>query len=283
MEQTENSPAPLKVRASCHAKFVRRFKPQSMEAPYPAMKVLCRNFGNILPLAALALVSCGGGSSGGSQNNPGTGTPYAFIAPILNSMRTYSETIVDNANNTIAISFSDTVMTVNADGTYVVLFQPSNPSVIVNGTNYGGPPETQTYNTSGQETVDAYTSDSTAYTCNFDPHGTGPAFPVQVGMSWSLDYTYSCNGGAATSYMQSGTVSDVESVTVPAGTFSAIKLQSTLTWTDGQGTTRTQTITNWRDVATSISVKQEFSVAYSGTLPTTGYAVSREILLESIS
>ena len=244
------------------------------------MKALCRKARNILPFAALALVSCGGG--GGAASTPGTGTSYAFIRPVLNSTRTYSETIVDNSNNTIAIGLSDTVMTVNSDGTYVVLFQPSNPSVIVNGTNYGGPPETETFNTSGQETVDVYTS-GTAYTCNFDPHGSGPDFPVQVGMSWSLDYTYSCNGGAPITYAQSGTVSDVESVTVPAGIFSAIKLQSTLTWTDAQGTTRTQTVANWRDVVPSISVKQEISIAYSGTLPTIGYALSREILLESIS
>jgi hypothetical protein len=247
------------------------------------MKALCAKARYVLPLAVLALVSCGGGGSGGATNNPGMGTSYTFIAPILNSTRTYSEAIIDNSNNTIAIVLSDTVMTVNADGTYVVLFQPSNPTVIVNGTNYGGPPETQSYSTSGQETLTVYTSDSTAYTCNFDPHGSGPDFPVQVGMSWSLDYTYSCNGGASTAYAQTGTVSDVESVTVPAGTFSAIKLQSTLSWTDAQGTTRTQTITNWRDVATSISVKQEVSIAYSGTLPATGYAVSREILLQSIS
>jgi hypothetical protein len=247
------------------------------------MKALCRNARYVLPLAAVALVGCGGGGSGGATSTLGTGTSYAFVAPILNSTRIYTETIIDNSNNTIAISFSDTVMTVNSDGTYVVLFQPSNPSVIVNGTNYGGPPETQTYSTSGQETLDVYTSGGTAYTCDFDPHGTGPAFPVQVGMSWSLDYTYGCNGGAATTYVQSGAVSDVESVTVPAGMFSAIKLLSTVMWTDAQGTTRTQTITNWRDVATSISVKQQISIAYGGTLPTTGYAVSREILLESTS
>jgi hypothetical protein len=247
------------------------------------MKAFCAKARYVLPLAVLALVSCGGGGSGGATNNPGMGTSYTFVAPVLNSTRNYSETIMDNSNNTIAISFSDTVMTVNADGTYVVLFQPSNPSVIVNGTNYGGPPETESLNTSGQETVQVYTNGGTAFTCNFEPHGSGPDYPLQVGMTWSLDYTYGCNGGALTSYVQSGTVSDVESVTVPAGTFSAIKLQSTLTWTDGEGTTRTQTITNWRDVATSVSVKQEISIAYSGTPPTTGYAVSREILLESIS
>ena len=80
-----------------------------------------------------------------------------------------------------------------------------------------------------------------------------------------------------------GSVVDVESVTVPAGTYSAIKLQSTVTWTNSAGTTRTQTITNWRDVVTSVSVKQEISIAYSGTIPTTGYVVSREILLQTSS
>jgi hypothetical protein len=85
------------------------------------------------------------------------------------------------------------------------------------------------------------------------------------------------------SYAQTGTVVDDESVTVPAGTFNAIKLESTLTWTDAQGTRRTQTVINWRDVLTSISVKQSISIAYSGTLPTTGYAVSREIILQKRS
>jgi hypothetical protein len=72
-------------------------------------------------------------------------------------------------------------------------------------------------------------------------------------------------------------------VSVPAGTFNAIKLQSTISWTDAQGTMRTQTITNWRDVLTSVSVKQSVSIAYAGTLPTNGYPVSRQIVLQSIS
>jgi hypothetical protein len=46
---------------------------------------------------------------------------------------------------------------------------------------------------------------------------------------------------------------------------------------------RTQTITNWRDVLTSVSVKQSVSIAYAGTLPTNGYPVSRQIVLQSIS
>ena len=84
-------------------------------------------------------------------------------------------------------------------------------------------------------------------------------------------------------YEQTGSVVDVESVTVPAGTFSALKLQSTVTWTDSQGTTRTETVTNWRDTATSHSVKENITVVVGGTPPTTGYPVSRKYVLESIS
>ncbi len=44
-----------------------------------------------------------------------------------------------------------------------------------------------------------------------------------------------------------------------------------------------ETVTNWRDIATSHSVKEVLTIVVSGTLPTTGYAVSREILLDSIT
>jgi hypothetical protein len=50
-----------------------------------------------------------------------------------------------------------------------------------------------------------------------------------------------------------------------------------------EGAYRGQTVTNWRDTATSRSVKEDITFVVSGTLPTTGYAVSREILLENIS
>jgi|GEM_PF-5310961 len=41
--------------------------------------------------------------------------------------------------------------------------------------------------------------------------------------------------------------------------------------------------TYWRDVATSDSVKENITIVVSGTPPTTGYPVSREIELESTS
>lgn len=161
---------------------------------------------------------------------------------------------------------------------------PNHESVIVNGTNYSVATETVTLNTSGQEL--SYTPGGAvgeAILCTFTPHGPGPDFPVIVGTSWTLDYTFACGTQTPTPYMQSGSVVDVESIAAPAGTYSALKLQSTLMWTDSQGTTRTQTITNWRDTATSVSVKQSITISYSGPLPTSGYPVSREIVLESAS
>jgi hypothetical protein len=234
-----------------------------------------------LYLFLLLVTGCGGGSDGDSST-PGAGTAYAFITPVLNSTLSYGVTIIDNSNNTINIGTTSTVTTVDSDGTYVIQTQPTNPTAIVNGTNYADPPITQTYNASGQELTNVYTSGA-VFTCTFDPHGVGPNFPVQVGQTWTLDYTYGCNSIAPTTHSQTGSVIDVELVTVPAGTFSAIKLQSTLTSTDTLGVTRTLTVTNWRDVATSISVKEEITYAYSGTLPTNGYPMSRVDVLLSTS
>jgi len=177
-------------------------------------------------------------------------------------------------------------MAVAADGTITEMQQSTtNNSAIVNGTNYTPLTETETYDgASGQETSYSYTAVSgEPTTCVYDPRDGGPDFPLRVGQTWSISYTFACGTESPVTYEQTGTVVDVESVTVPAGTFNALKLQSTVSWTSLQGTARTQTVTNWRDIATSHSVKEEISIAVSGTLPTNGYPVSREIVLETIS
>jgi hypothetical protein len=235
--------------------------------------------------AALAagLVGCGGGSDEGGSGSGAT--VYGFATPVLNSQRAYSETIVDNQNNIINLSYTVTVTAVNPDGSFTVeQADPSNQSLVVDGTSYAILTETINLNNNGQDISYNYTdAGSVSVICIYTPNGPGPNFPVTVGMPWTLDYSLSCGTQPAIAYVQTGTVVDVESVSVPAGTFNAIKLQSTISWTDAQGTTRTQTITNWRDVLTSVSVKQSISIAYAGTLPTNGYPVSREIVLQSLS
>jgi hypothetical protein len=232
-------------------------------------------------ISILALTGCGGS---GMENASGSGTAYAFVIPVLNSTRVYAESIVDNSNNTIDVGFSQTASAVSANGSATELEESTTAmSAVVNGTNYAMPTQSQNFNSDGQETSYINMADVPNVTCTYDPHGDGPDWPLRVGQTWSIDYTLTCDTGAPVSYTQSGSVVDVEKVTVLAGSFTAIKLQSSVTWTDSAGTTRTQTITNWRDVSTSHSVKQVLSIAVSGTLPSTGYAVSRQILLESTS
>jgi hypothetical protein len=230
---------------------------------------------------AAALASCDGGSD---SSNAGNGTAYGFVTPVMGSQRGYSETIVDNDNNTIDLSYTQAVTAVNADGSYTVVQQdPIHKSVVVDGTTYSIQTQLIDLDNSGQATSYTY-ADAGAdnVICIYTPNGPGPNFPVMIGATWTLDYTFGCGTQAAVSYVQIGTVADVESVTVPAGTFNAIKLQSTITWTDAQGTMRTQTVTNWRDVLTSISVKQSITITYAGTPLTGGYPVSREIVLQSL-
>jgi hypothetical protein len=236
----------------------------------------------VLCTQLIALSGCGG--RGG--DNPGSGTAYPFVPPVVNSTRTYSETIVDNSDNTIHVGYTQTVTAVAADGTITEMQQSTTGSFIyTNGTNYEPLTETEIYDgSSGQETSYTYTdAGGNAVTCIYDPRDGGPDFPLRVGQTWAIDYTFACGSESPITYDQTGTVVDVESVTVPGGTFTALKLQSTVTWTDLQGTMRTQTVTNWRDVATSHSVKEDVTIAVSGTAPSVGYAVSRQILLESVS
>jgi hypothetical protein len=43
-------------------------------------------------------------------------TNYDFVTPTANAQKNYQETIVDNLGNTIVETYSQTVTTVNSDG-----------------------------------------------------------------------------------------------------------------------------------------------------------------------
>jgi hypothetical protein len=225
----------------------------------------------------MALAGC---LSDGDSAPPST---YEFVAPTVGFERNYQEAIVDNENNTIDESFSENVTAVNSDGSYVVLQEDTTGSTpVVDGTTYSIPTETIQVNNESQDT--AYTAleaNGSVESCSYDPNGPGPGYPLTVGTTWTLTYTLTCGTSAPVQYTQSGNVLDVESVTVPAGTYTAIKLQSTISWTTAAGTTITETITNWRDIDTLFSVRQDITRVYGGTLPATGYQVSATIQLTS--
>jgi hypothetical protein len=228
-------------------------------------------------MGAILLPGCGGGGGNG-----GSTATYPFVTPAVASQRSYAQTIVDNAGNSIDERYTDTVLAANADGSFVVQHRdPTNTSVTVNGTTYSVTPETVTIDASGRDLSYTYAQNGNSISCSYNPQGPGPEYPVSVGQTWSTSFTLACGGGSGVGYTQSGTVEDVESLTVPAGTFSAIKLQSTLVWTNPAGTTRTETIIRWRDAATGQALKEVSSLAYSGTPLTSGYPVTVTIALQS--
>lgn len=219
---------------------------------------------------------CGGSSQTSDSQSSGSGPSYSRIPPTVGATATYMETTIDNANNTIQQTFTDTVTDVNADGSFIEQQQgEGNQSAIVNGTNYSVLTETIALDDSGRTTSYTYTNAAgVPVTCVEAPHGLGPSFPLVVGASWSLSYALSCDGNTPVTYTQQGTIEPAETVTVAAGTFSAIKLHSTVIWTDANGTTHTETLSNWRDVVSLASVKQTYTITISGTVPSAGYAVS---------
>jgi hypothetical protein len=229
-----------------------------------------------------ALAACGGN---GDKNSPGSGTSYVYVPPMVDSSRVYSETITDNSNNSIIVGYMVTVTAVAADGVITEQQQSTTGSGnTVNGTDYSIPTETVTYNDFGRELGYTYLeTDGSEGSCTYTPYAGGPTPPLTVGQTWQINYTRACNGNPSISYTQQGSITAVESVDVPAGMFTALKLQSTITWTDLDGTTHLETATNWLDIATFHSVKQSTSYQDSGTLPTSGYAISRQIVLQSTS
>jgi len=226
----------------------------------------------------LALAACGG--AGSSSSGSASVTSYNFVIPAVNTQLVYDETLVDNSDNTINLSYIQTVVAKNSNGTFVV-FQndPANISVTVNGTNYSVVPETITFSSSGQ--VLSTVNDNSHVSCTDTPFGEGPVYPISVNENWSGNFTVTCGSGPSISYVHSGNVMDLETVKVPAGTFSALRLVSGIDFTDANGVSHSVTTTTWRDAGTGIIVQQQAIYGYSGTPQTSGYIVSGALELAS--
>ncbi len=209
-----------------------------------------------------ALVGCGGESSGPTAS-------YAFAPPPMSSQRTYAVTDV-NPTSTSVNTVIQTVTKVNPDGSFSY-HEDVPPGIPINGPNYQ--PGDYTDDSSGH--LLTFTP-IVGFPCTATPRGPGPIFPVTVGEKWQWMYGYLCAPPGSLVpvplYTETGSVADIESITVPAGTFAAVKLQSTITWQTGLCNGGcTETLTLWLSVANGELVKSTANYNYgtSGTLTTT--------------
>ena len=145
-------------------------------------------------IVPLLMTACNGSndSSSGSMT-------YDFIVPQMNSQRSYAQTIVDNSDNAIKETYSDTVTSVNSDGSYVLMQEDTTGApIVVDGTSYSIPTETINVNAQARDTSYSYTNASgTLETCTYSPYGPGPAYPVTVDGTWTTQYTVTCGTSGA--------------------------------------------------------------------------------------
>ena len=234
-------------------------------------------------LTPILLAACGGG---GQDNSPGS-TPaaasYQFRTPKAGAHLVYSASLVDNLNNTLNRTVSDDVTAVNADGSFTTHEEdPSHNTIVSGATNQTLYPTDFQYNAAGQPTAWTIAASSGSIRCTISGGNVGAPASLAVGAGWNTSYTETCGGSPATLYTESGTLAGIESVTVPAGTFTAYKFVVTTTRTLN-GITRVESTTRWRDQAGSDSrtVKEASVFTYSGGTPPAGALLQQVRELQS--
>lgn len=241
-----------------------------------------RHLAACLLISAL-LAGCGGG--GGADAPAGTSAAtYTFVRPKTGAHLVYAQKLADNLNNTVNRTMVQNVTSVNADGSFTVHEEdPSHNRIISGSVDQSLYPTDYQYNASGQPTSWVVTpATGAAVSCTVTQGNPGAPSPMTAGQGWTVNYLETCGTGAGTAFAQSGTLAGLETITVAAGTFSALKFTSAVTRTVN-GTTRTETVSRWRDAsgANSRTLKSASVFTYSGATPAAGALVSETHELQS--
>jgi len=238
--------------------------------------------GAICALGGLAAACGGGGSSAPGQ--PGQNvTTYEPGTPVIGATDVFKITSVDDSNNTTVVGYTQQVQSVSGTHSYVLTqADPSNNTAIVDGIDYHFNAATLTFE-QGRETALSDTSESGAVQdCVFVPQSGGHPSPWWVGQSFSVSTQETCTPGGVRVVNADGTVAALEQVTVPAGTFDALRLQVTEVWT-ANGETITKQVTHWVDPAHwFFTIKTVASFTRSGNVPA-HYVTSQTVELQSRS
>lgn len=234
---------------------------------------------------ATALSACGGGGGSNSTSVAVAATTYTYVLPQAGAQLVYADTLVDNLNNTINRSLAVGITAVSPGAGYTATeADPTNNRVATGAIDHSFYPTTYTYDAAGRATGwTLINASGLPVQCQVTgAQLAGAPSPLAEGQAWNATYTETCGGGAGLAYTQTGTFIGIESVTVPAGTFSAYKFVSTTSWTVN-GRMTTETVTRWRDTAPTGSrvLKSVAAFAYSGTAAPQGALVSETQSLQS--
>jgi hypothetical protein len=176
---------------------------------------------------------------------------------------------------------------VNADGSFSQYhYDPSGNSYTLGTVNHTIYPETINNNNVGQVISYTYTPyNGTPVTGTYSPHNAAVPSPLTIGQTWTINSTLNTTASTFTySYSATGSFVGVESLTVPAGTFTAYKFQDVYTYLTSGGTLVTATGTMWKDATGTIPlyIKAIHTYTYSGAAPPQGSTVIDTSVLQSL-
>lgn len=203
----------------------------------------------------LALAACGGGG-GDSASNTTTSTTttttlptYPEVKPTQGDTLIYSQTNTVGNNPPVTINVTRYYRVVNSNGSVTYTNTIDNPVYIGN---------TQVFATDGG-LLSSSNFGNVGNNCSYATSFAAPNYPLYVGQTINATVVQTCvNNGTTTIYdvVRTGSYAALESVTTPAGTFSALKqVISTISTSRTDGSQSKTDQTCWLDTVLSRSVK----------------------------
>lgn len=155
--------------------------------------------------------------------NVAAGQSFALPAPQVGNAAIYALNDVLNDNTQRMSTYTDTTTAVNMDGSYVV--QRTSGGIVIRTIN----------NTASGDRASQLLA-SSMNLCSYTPARVYTSFPLHFGKSWNSTWTYTCAQGYRENAALIGKVVAQEMVTVPAGTFEALRVAVSISYTGSNDT-----------------------------------------------
>ena len=188
---------------------------------------------------------------------------YSYVTPTVGDYQTYTSTET-TGNGTSTFNYTKQVTVVNTDGSYTHNH--------LNGSN--AITRIETRSATGRRQTRTYTSNNNLCTYIYN---TDTSYPRYVGKTYSHSWTYSCTAGYRETAAQTSSIVAMEQISVPAGTFNALKIQTTINFTEsndsqltgGPAGTASYKIdeTCWWSPELGVNIKCTDSYTYTGSTP----------------